>query len=415
MKEKIKSYWSYCTLILFVLVNTACEDDDSGNISGTLTVNVPSIDLGDVEVGSMVQEEIIVTSLGLNELLAVTLEGEGLTVTRNTFVLQSSGGMDTVEVTFSPVEEGGARPFEGSVDFFAGGVRQSVPVSANVTSTPTLTVDPATIDFGEVAPGSIQSREFTLTGSRLTSGVTLSATGDGLTLDLNSIDEANGDNTITITFEPPEGTAEGPFNGSVNISDGGSAVATVSIVAEITEVFTGLPVGTLVYANDMEFGNDHEADAVVSDFEEADELHPTVAVAYTLIPNNDNPNRIRTNKTSSRCPDNSIGDCGNALRFTGNGSTVNIALSGLEAGRSYEVSYWVRPDGSSDRSMDVAVTGDTSDAFENWGGFSDRDFYREVVRTGVADGSGNLSINFEYSFDSTTRTISIDDLEVVTL
>lgn len=415
MKNKIKtSSWIAC-IIVSLLTITACDEDDSGSLDGSLSVNLSSIDFGNVEVGSTVQEEIVVTSSDLDELLAVTTEGEDLTITPNTFALESSGGMDTVEVTFAPVEEGGARSFEGSIDFFAGGVRQSVPVTANVTSTPILTVDPTSIDFGEVEPGSTQSREFILTGSRLTSGVTLLTTGAGLSVDVTSIDEANGDNTITVTFEPADDATEGPYSGSVQITDGGSASVTLSVVAEITEVFTGLPVGTVVYANDMEFGNDHEADAVQSDFEEADETHSTVSVGYTLIPNNDNPNRIRTNKTSSRCADNSIGDCGNALRFTGNGSTVNIALSGLEAGRSYEVSYWVRPDGSSDRSMDVTVTGDTSDAFEDWGGFTDRGFYREVVRTGVADGSGNLSINFEYSFDSTSRTISIDDLEVVTL
>ncbi len=413
MKEKRKlSLWVPWVAILIAMLGTACEDDDPNGSGGSLAVDLSSIDFGNVEVGTTVTEDFIVTSSGLNAVLVVSAVGEDLTATPVTSIVSGATSSDTVDVTFSPAEEAGAGSFTGSIELFAGGVTQSVPVSANITSTPTLIFGTSSIDFGEVIPGSSQSRDFTLTGARLTTGVTLSANGSGLSVDPAVIDDANGDNTITVTLAPADDAPEGVFNGSIEVSDG-TITETLPVVASVTNVVIGLPVGTVVYSNDMEFGLDHEADATESDFSNAGMTDPTVSVAYSIMPRNDVTNRIRTNKTSSRCPDNSIGDCGNAMRFTGMGSTVNIALSGLEAGRSYEVSYWVRPDGSSDRSMDVTVTGDTSPAFENWGGFDDRSFYRQVTRTGVADGSGNLEINFEFSFDNTSRTISIDDLEVV--
>lgn len=416
MKEKRKlSLWMPWVIMLIVMLGTACEDDDPSGPSGSLAVDLPAIDFGNVEVGTTVTEDFVVTSSGLNAVLVVSAVGADLTATPITSIVSGATSSDTVEVTFSPAEAAGARSFTGSIELFAGGATQSVPVSANITSTPTLMFSTASLDFGEVEPGSSQSRDFTLTGARLTTGVTISATGAGLSVVPASLDDANGENTITVTYEPADDAPEGVFNGSIEVSDGAAASETLPVVATVTNVVVGLPVGTVVYSNAMEFGLDHEADATESDFSNAGMTDPTVSVAYSIMPRNDVTNRIRTNKTSSRCPDNSIGDCGNAMRFTGMGSTVNIALSGLEAGRSYEVSYWVRPDGSTDRSMDVTVTGDTSPATEDWGGLTDRSFYREETRTGVADSSGNLEINFEFSSDSTSRTISIDDLEVVAL
>ncbi|MEW4923956.1 hypothetical protein [Algibacter sp. 2305UL17-15] len=270
-----------------------------------------------------------------------------------------------------------------------------------------------TLDLGDVPAGSSGSGEFVVKGIGLGFPIFLEIEGDNFSLDKDLFPAANINNKGLVTFSP-ERTATQETVSAVVMLNSKDITKTINVIANIVAP-EPLEVGTQVYFNNMEFGLDHGDPISSSDFADSDNTHPTVMAVYDLAPSGNNASRIRTNKTSAMCDDNSIGDCGNAFRITGNGSVINIALSGLEAGRSYEVSYWVRPDGSSSRSMDVTVTGDTEAAFEDWGGLSDRSFYRKITRTGIADGTGNLEINFEYSSNSTSRTISVDDLKVVTL
>ncbi len=270
-----------------------------------------------------------------------------------------------------------------------------------------------TLDLGDIPAGSSGSGSFTVKGIGLGFPIFLEIEGNNFSLDKNLFPAANINNTANVSFSPELTEAQETVSAVVLINSKGINKI-INVTANIVEP-EPLEVGTQVYFNNMEFGLEHGDPISSNQFAGSDNTHPTVLVTYDVAPSGNNASRIKTNKTSSMCSDNLIGDCGNAFRITGNGSIINISLSGLEAGRSYEVSYWVRPDGSSSRSMDVTVTGDTEPAFEDWGGLSDRSFYRKVVRTGIANNTGNLEINFEYSSSSTSRTISVDDLKVVTL
>lgn len=281
--------------------------------------------------------------------------------------------------------------------------------------TPDITlVTGETLNLGDVPAGSSVSETFTVQGGGLRQVIYISVANGPFTLDKELFPAANIENTGTVTISTERTTTQGAVTGTIEVSSQG-ILKTIALTANVVKP-APLPVDTEIYFNDMEFGLDHGSDLVASAFEGTQVVHETATVQYDVSPSGNNSNRIRVNATSSKCEDNSAGDCGNSMRFTGQGSTVNVTLSGLESDRNYEVSYWVRPGGSSDRSMDVTVTGDVETAFEDWGSGGlggDTGIYTKRIRTGIADASGNLSINFEYSANSTSRTISVEDLRVV--
>ncbi len=250
-----------------------------------------------------------------------------------------------------------------------------------------------TLDLSDVPAGSSVVGAFTVKGVNLSLPIYLKTSDKALSLNKDFFPAANINNKAEVVFSPEKTATQGSYSGSIEITSE-EIVKTLNVIANIVEP-VGLPDNTEVYVNTMEFGLDHGSGISISDFEKADVLHPSVSVTYTLKRHQGKKSRIKVNKTSSKCNDKAIGDCGNAVRIVGTGTKITILLSGLEAGRSYGVSYWIRPDGSSDRSMDVTVTGDTTSPTEDWGGYSDRSFYREVTRKGVADESGNLKISFE--------------------
>lgn len=274
-------------------------------------------------------------------------------------------------------------------------------------------VSGATLDLGDVPAGSTGIGSFAVKGIGLNLPIFLEIESDQFSLDKDLFPAANINNTANVLFSPSRTATREPVSTTVMLTSGGRT-ETINVMANIVKP-QPLAIGTQVYFNNMEFGLEHGDPVSSSNFDSSSTIDATVLFTHSVSPSGGDASRVRTNKTSSMCADNSIGDCGNALRVVGNGTSVTVSLTGLEADRSYEVSYWVRPGGSSDRSLDVTVTGDTAPVFEDWGGFSDRSFYRKVVRTGIADSSGNIEINFEYSGSSTARTISIDDLEVVAL
>ena len=278
-------------------------------------------------------------------------------------------------------------------------------------SNATIQVSTEMIDFGDVPAGSGDVREFTVKGEGLEQVIYPSITGEFFTLSTDLLPVANVENSLTVSFAPNMDAIQQPVSATIEIVSGDIS-QTIAVTANIIEP-EGLPVDTEVYFNDMEYGLDHNTPLSASDFEGAQVLHPTVSASYELVPFDGDPSRIRTNGQFPKCEDNTVGDtCGNAMRIVGLGTRTTISLSGFEPERSYEVSYWVRVGGSSDRSLNVTVTGDTEPAFEDWGG-GDSSIYTQVIRNGIADESGDFEISFEYAQDSTGRTISVDDLRII--
>ena len=269
-----------------------------------------------------------------------------------------------------------------------------------------------TIDFGDVPAGSSGTKSFNVKGSGLNLPITLNISGDKMSLTKTLFPAANINNSAEIIFSPSRDQAQIGVNGIIELSSGNIS-KTINVIANVVKP-EPLPVETEIYFNDMEFGLDHNTPATTAILAGSHVLHSTVMATYTLNKSGNNETRIRVNAQFPKCADGSAlqnSGCGNALRIVGETSSVTINLIGLEADRNYEVSYWIRPGGSSERSIDVTVTGDTEDAYENWGN-NDKNKYYNRIRTGIADSDGNFQMTFEYSYNSTGRTISLEDLSV---
>ena len=100
-----------------------------------------------------------------------------------------------------------------------------------VASTPTLTVNPTSLAFGNVATDSNKELDFTLTGSNLTANASLQLSGINpgmFSLSSNSVTQSAGsiNQTITVTYTP---TAAGEHTATLTISSTGAESKTVAL------------------------------------------------------------------------------------------------------------------------------------------------------------------------------------------
>lgn len=290
------------------------------------------------------------------------------------------------------------------------------------TEPASLEVDAPNLDFGEVNAGSSASASLTFKGSNISGFLDLVVSGQGFSLDKNEILIPNIDRQIIVTFAPDENANLGAVSGMLTVT-GDEVSLSIPLNATVTEV-PGLPAGTVVYRNDFEFGLDQNTKLASTDFEATDSLGDGLVPVYNLVflnPSSSTAN-IRTQARHGLCRADTTagndGECGSGFQIVGANSSGNtsltVSLSGLEPDRSYKVIYFVRPNGSSLRSMNVVLSGDLASAEEVYDG-ADNDFYLAKERNGASDASGNLSLKFEYTASSTSRSITIDGLEVQAL
>ena len=99
-------------------------------------------------------------------------------------------------------------------------------------STPTLTVNPTSLAFGNVATDSNKEMDFTLTGSNLTANATLALSGTNesmFSVNPTSVTQSAGsinNQTITVTYTP---TAAGEHTATLTISSTGAESKTVAL------------------------------------------------------------------------------------------------------------------------------------------------------------------------------------------
>jgi len=230
------------------------------SLSGTATsppanliVSPSELDFSSVQVGQTSTQDY--TLNGSNLTSSVTISApDGYQVSQNqssgfsnSITVSSSGGSisdRTIYVRFSPT---GATSFSGNVSNQAtGATTRNVAVSGVGTEVPqpTLTVNPATLDFGEVEIGQNSTLEYTLSGSNLTSEVTVSAPEDfqvsesqdsdySSSLTLSPTDGNISDRTIYVRFSPTSATS---VSGNVSNVATGATTRNVAVSGVGTEV-----------------------------------------------------------------------------------------------------------------------------------------------------------------------------------
>ncbi|MFT6865658.1 MAG: hypothetical protein ACJA08_000481 [Cyclobacteriaceae bacterium] len=304
---------------------------------------------------------------------------------------------------------------------------------------PVVTLSASSLAFGDVQAGVTATKEFTVTGENITGTVTLSVTGKGFSLSQTVFPIANALNTVTLTFAPSLEATLGAVTGEITVSSG-DLTEIIDVTANVTAVpITFLDAGTVIYSSGFEMGKSstsgdggHGSELFVEDLESAGTVMEGLTVAYAITHYNDGDDTntdigARVQSQRAMCTDTASdgvadadnnddtdGNCGNAFSVQGPGTSVEIAVSGLEAGQPATVTYWLRLHGSSERGLDASFTGgDTMDnAFTD--GTGDSGIYTMYTINGTADIDGNLKFKIEADLPEGTysRGIAVDEVSI---
>jgi Abnormal spindle-like microcephaly-assoc'd, ASPM-SPD-2-Hydin len=213
----------------------------TGVAAGTLSASPSSFTFSGVQVGqSQSQTETLQNNGGTNvDVSQVTASGTGFSVSGFTPVTLTPGQSTTFSVKFAPQSAG---TFSGSVVVASDGSNPSISLGLSGTSVTvaTLTPNPASFTFSNVAVGQNSSQTETLKntgGSSLTiSQATASGTGFSITGITTPLTLASGQSTtFGVNFAPQ---SAGTFSGSIAItSDASNPSLTLGLSG--TSVATG--------------------------------------------------------------------------------------------------------------------------------------------------------------------------------
>ncbi len=129
-------------------------------------------------------------------------------------------------------------------------------IITNTPSTPSLTVEPTSINFGDVMQTTTATRTFSVNGANLTSGVTVSSNNPALTVSPASITQsaATAGATVTLSLTP---SATGSGSATVTVSGGGATSKTVTVTWNGTAISGAVELpATLNKANHSAVSND---------------------------------------------------------------------------------------------------------------------------------------------------------------
>ena len=236
------------------------------SVSGTgvtpsLNVDPTSLSFGNVQVGSNLTQSYTVTGSNLTSNISInapsgyqvsTSSGSGYQ--SNISISPSNGSVNqTVYVRFSPTA---AQSYSGNVSNESSGLTRNVSVSGTGTPPPPeLSVSPTSLSFGNIQVGSNSTQSYTVTGSNLTSNVSISApsgyqvstsSGGGYQNSI-SISPSNGsiNQTVYVRFSP---TAAQSYSGNVSNESSG-------LTRNVSVSGTGVTPSLNVDPTSLSFGN----------------------------------------------------------------------------------------------------------------------------------------------------------------
>jgi hypothetical protein len=211
--------------------------------SPALTASAPSLDFGNVQMGSKAVLQLTLTSSGTAPVTisSSTIAGQDFQISSVTYPSGITGWPATLNpgqqvvlsITFAPDS---VNSFTGNVALAsnANGGTANVPLSGTGDAVPTanLTLSATSINFGQTQIGSKVSRTLTLTSTGNAplniNTITISGAAFSLgTLSLPATLQPNQQLAVTVTFDP---TTEGSDAGTLTVaSNDASGPATVSL------------------------------------------------------------------------------------------------------------------------------------------------------------------------------------------
>lgn len=183
----------------------------------TLQIAPTSLIFGDSYVGQ--SKQLSFTVSGTNTVGNISLMLQNSSTNANFTIFPSTlpaygGG---VFVTCTPT---GTGPFYGTISVNANGVVDIVYLSGNgVNNQPSVLVNPASLNFGNVSRDQTKTMTFTVTGTNLTDNFVLSSDNLYFSVSPTTITPVNGNvnETVTVAYHP---TAAGNHSGAITVSDG---------------------------------------------------------------------------------------------------------------------------------------------------------------------------------------------------
>ena len=187
---------------------------------------------------------IIITPTANIEYITVTAQSNNYaTALENSTYTNATASANNSTVTITPTDGNEnitismgaqARLYTLTVTYAsgAGGSTTYYHSTPDCASTPTLTVNPTSLAFGNVATDSNKEMDFTLTGSNLTANATLALSGTNesmFSVNPTSVTQSEGtidSQNITVTYTP---TAAGEHTATLTISSTGAESKTVTL------------------------------------------------------------------------------------------------------------------------------------------------------------------------------------------
>ena len=252
---------------------------------------------------------------------------------------------------------------------------------------------------------------------------------------------ANASNTVTLTFAPSLDATLGAVSGEITVT-AGDLTKTITLTANVTAPpIAFLESGTVIFSSDFEMGNvsdssdpnGHGSALTAEDLGSTGSTYEGLTVSYVVTNYDDGDEttedigaRVQSQRglcietavdgvANADNNDDSDGNCGNAFSIQGAGTSVEITVSGLEAGQPASVSYWLRLHGSSERGLDASFTGGETVDHAFTDGTGDSGIYTMYSITGAADENGVLVFKVEADLPEGTysRGISVDGVTIV--
>jgi Cep192 domain 4/Abnormal spindle-like microcephaly-assoc'd, ASPM-SPD-2-Hydin len=235
---------------LLVMAMAACQgvgsaqtnNSGNGGGAGQLTSSSSSVSFGNVQVGSKQSQSVTLANSGTTSITvsAATVSGSGFSLGSVSLPLTVAAGQkQTVSMSFAPQAAGAANgtlavtsnASNGTIDVALSGTGTANTVSSQ------LSVSPASINFGNVAVGSVQDQIGTLSASGASVTVSSAAwNGQGYSVSgiTFPVSVAAGNSiSYTVSFTPQ---AAGSTPGSISfVSDASNSPSTQTLTGSGTQ------------------------------------------------------------------------------------------------------------------------------------------------------------------------------------
>ncbi|MBL7778336.1 MAG: choice-of-anchor D domain-containing protein [Chitinophagales bacterium] len=206
--------------------------------TASISVSPNSLPFGSTQIGTTSTQSVTISNTGSSTLNVYSISKPTGFSSQNTLNV-SPGGSQTININFSPSS---ATSYNGNVSFNSNATQGTVSISVSGTGTsvpqPTISVSPASIDFGSISVSS----------GAVTNNFTISNTGNA-SLNISSITvptgyllnwtsgtiSAQGQKDIQISFDPSTATS---YNGFITINSNATNVS--GGIAKITLAGAGL-------------------------------------------------------------------------------------------------------------------------------------------------------------------------------